>query len=210
MNNIRLIPLDELHNDLAAATMEKLAFEKLLVAAPAGKRGMMEQRINVNSQVVQVIDAELMRRRTAVLIGCSKRKLASEVAVPVSELYQGDLFRAQLAYARQVLRVDDQRIFVMSAEHGLVSLDALLQPYNVTLADMLPTERRQWGEWVAESLLAAAPDVERIFIMAGKLYRKVVMPRLDWLTIENPIPGSLGYGQQVAWLKAQGVIDGQA
>lgn len=203
MTDIRTIPLSELNDDLAAAAMEKRALERLLPAAPADKREEMRYRIEVNGKVVLVIKAELERRQTAVLIACSKKKRAGRR--PAGELYAGELFKAQLAYARQVLGMEDGQIFILSAKYGLVELGQELEPYDLMLAQMPVQARRQWGTQVNDALARAMPNVRKVVLLAGSMYRDAVQPglRVASIGIDPVIPAGLGYGQQVAWFKKQ-------
>lgn len=65
------------------------------------------------------------------LIGCSATKL--DRPAPARELYTGDLFRSALRLAEARC----ERVLVLSAKHGAVSLDTVLRPYD----EQLPTKR---------------------------------------------------------------------
>lgn len=160
----------------------------------------------MNGRIVAAIKAELERRETAVLIACSKRKWQGKW--PASELYQGELFKAQLAYARQ-LGMEDDQIFVISAKYGLVRLVDELEPYNLMLGQMTPGERRVWGLWVEANLEETMPDVRKVILLAGRMYREALTPslRAAGIAIDTAVPPGLGYGQQVAWFKQQVEID---
>ena len=136
-----------------------------------------------------------------VLIGCSARKLKTDTAVPAEQLYQGQLFKAQLAFARQNLHMPDDRIFVLSALHGLVRLGQQIRPYDKMLGQISAVERAAWGKLVLRQIEETGIPVEVAFVLAGKLYRGA---------IENPVFGlfypfmrGLGYAQQVQWYKAR-------
>ncbi|MBE2198098.1 MAG: hypothetical protein IAE79_05770 [Anaerolinea sp.] len=143
------------------------------------------------------------------LIACSKNKLRTETAVPAGELYQGQLFKAQLAYARRVLQLPNKRIFVLSAAYGVAKLDYPLRPYDQTLTQMKAEERRAWGMRVAYHLgilTGQQGDLwQRVYVMGGELYRQPVEMALTGLSTEVsvPHPPGLGYARQVAWYKRQ-------
>ena len=69
-----------------------------------------------------------MRQRTIVLISCVKKK-ASQPR-PARELYISDLFRKSLKYAQSL---SPDAIYILSAKYGLLSLDTVIEPYDVTL-----------------------------------------------------------------------------
>lgn len=208
MGDIKVIPVEQLRNDLAVSLMEQRAYERLLPIASVVNRPKIEERVRVNGRIVAVIKAELERRETAVLIACSKKKRTG--VMPASELYQGPLFVAQLAYARQVLGMEDDQIFVMSAKYSLVRLVNTLEPYDLMLGKMPAEERRVWGLLLVEELEGAQPDIRKVILLAGGMYRDAVTPflRTRGIAIDTAVPTGLGYGQQVAWFKRQ-VANGQ-
>lgn len=65
------------------------------------------------------------------VIPCGAGK--QDTAAPAAELYTGSMFTLALAAARAL--VDDQHILVLSALHGLVALDEVLDPYDVKMGD---------------------------------------------------------------------------
>lgn len=62
------------------------------------------------------------------IIGCGAKK--RPVASPASELYIGPLFTATLAYARS--QTSDENIRILSAYHGFLPLEQVIEPYDVT------------------------------------------------------------------------------
>jgi len=142
------------------------------------------------------------------LIACCKSKKETNEYTPADELYTGHLFQAQLAYTRQVLGLPDSSIFVLSAYYGLVEIKRSILPYEMSLKDKLPVLRKAWAGRIELSLWNRTLDPETIYMMAGKVYRTAVGKRLRMMgrwtaDIVVPHPSSYGYGQQVAWYKAQ-------
>jgi hypothetical protein len=82
------------------------------------------------------------------LVGCGKRKLRH--AAPAQELYVGPLFRGRRAYVDRTC----SRWFILSAKHGLVDPEQVLEPYDMTLDDASAEERRRWSRWVIGELHA--------------------------------------------------------
>lgn len=134
------------------------------------------------------------------LIACCKKKLTTSAIA--AELYQGQLFKAQLAYAHTL--VEDGRICVASAEHYLVGLGQKLDPYELSLRDMAPYSRRAWAREVVRQLWDMYPGrYLYVYLLAGGLYEKSLAPEFArfGITFGVPHPARLGYGQQVKWYR---------
>lgn len=67
---------------------------------------------------------------TLVLIPCAARKLAR--GAPAGELYDSAHFRLTLRAAQARARIVDARVMIVSAKYGLVRLERVIQPYDVT------------------------------------------------------------------------------
>ena len=137
------------------------------------------------------------------LIACCKKKMDTAVPVPAHQLYRGQLFQAQLAYARQVLKLSDERIYVLSAKYRLIGIQEKILPYEKTLANMGLGARVNWGCCVVDIMWGGGFSVVRdtLVIMAGQAYLEGLALSLHdkgykWSV---PHPAGWGYGQQVAW-----------
>lgn len=96
------------------------------------------------------------------LVACSAQKL--ERPAPARELYCSPLFRKSLAYAERRC----ERVYVLSASHGLVELDTVVSPYDRRLGGK--KEREAWGRRVASTLIDRhGRDVEYL-VLAGRDY----------------------------------------
>lgn len=90
-----------------------------------------------------------MPQQLIALISCTKSK--TPYPAPARILYsKSALFRKALAYAES--RTD--RVFILSAKYGLVTLDQRLEPYELTLKQMSSVERQAWAEGVFHQLKA--------------------------------------------------------
>lgn len=138
-----------------------------------------------------------------VVVGCSRRKLATAEPVPALELYQGGCFSALRArvgpvYARE-------RVRILSARHGLVRADEPLLPYDqpLNMARALGLQPaiteslcREWARdgWPEEVLAILEPlymvCLAGILALPGR-------PLVRWVT-------DLSEG----WAKAVAVLDG--
>ena len=138
------------------------------------------------------------------LVGCASSKL--QRPAPARELYTSQLFRKASAYAAATC----DRWYILSAKHGLVHPDTVLEPYDVKLgANRLDTPPiHDWAERVRVQLaeeLADVADVADVLLvaLAGEQYRTVLRPWLGaagcrW-PFEIPMLG-MGIGQQLGWL----------
>ncbi|AVR56171.1 hypothetical protein PBI_NABY_21 [Microbacterium phage Naby] len=128
------------------------------------------------------------------LVACSASKL--DHAAPARELYSSQLFRKASAYAAATC----DQWFILSALHGLVAPESVLQPYDVRLGQLSPAERAQWRLNVSyqlqQQLGGASADVQLV-ALAGADYRGV-LDLLPW-PAEIPMQG-LGIGQQLGFL----------
>ena len=122
-----------------------------------------------------------------VLVSCSKLKL--EHPAPAKELYVSPLFRA----GRAAAEATGQPWFILSAEHGLVDPDQLLEPYDFRLSDQTQAYKSAWGAWVVEKLQARLGEIrgKTVEIHAGASYVDPIRPQLEsaGAEVEEPAHG---------------------
>jgi hypothetical protein len=129
-----------------------------------------------------------------VLISCVSQKLSQRAKV--KDLYVSTLFKLNLEYAKK-LEPDD--IFILSAKHGLLSLEQEIEPYEQTLNNMPAQEVKQWANQVLEEICKKCSIDETTFIfLAGERYRRYLLPHL--MDVQIPLKG-LGIGKQLQKLK---------
>jgi len=130
------------------------------------------------------------------LVSCAKRK--RDIGSPARDLYVSPLFRAQRRYAE---RVADQW-YILSAKHGLLKPTQVIYPYDITLNQMTPDERRAWAKRVSRQLIKIVPRGARVIILAGRRYRDAVEPflRACGTSVSVPLEG-LAIGKQLRKLK---------
>lgn len=140
------------------------------------------------------------------LVACSKMKLARPA--PARELYTSPLFRAASIYCEATY----DRWLILSALHGLMEPDQVIEPYDVTLRGMPQARQLEWiARVVAQGLargwrlqcaprphgVPVSPDLWGDFVLylhAGELYR-----RAFWSdSVHVPLAG-LGIGRQLQW-----------
>ncbi|MGB3764348.1 MAG: DUF6884 domain-containing protein [Ornithinimicrobium sp.] len=137
----------------------------------------------------------------AVLVGCVNSKLS--VGAPAKAIYTSDYFAKMRAYAEG----SGRPWFILSAEHGLVSPDDWLEPYDCYLPEMGRDYRRTWGQKVASQLAASLGSLDGLTldVHAGSAYvrsvREAVEP-LGALVIDQL--GGLSFGRRLSWCLQQG------
>ncbi len=130
------------------------------------------------------------------LIACSKSKADSKSKA--ENLYTGKLFKLSLAYAKN-LQID--KIYILSAKHGLLDMNAIIEPYDLCLWSKNKAERVIWSEKVIKQLKEVTNISEdHFYIFAGIPYREGLLSSLQNYTI--PLEG-LTQGRQMQYLKQQ-------
>lgn len=128
--------------------------------------------------------------KSIILISCVSKK--RYIISKAKDLYISTLFRKNLAYAK-ILNPD--QIFVLSAKYGLVDLDEIIEPYDVTLNTMPVKEIRQWANRVLTQLSENADlENDHFIFLAGDKYRKYLLPHIKHYEI--PLQG-LKIGEQL-------------
>lgn len=129
-----------------------------------------------------------------VLIACASRKL--DHAAPAASIYASQLFKLNLAYARSL---EPDAIYILSAKHGLLELDRVIEPYEVTLNGMPKAELQAWASSVRAALVHAGASLgsDRFTFLAGRNYRMFLADQMAHAHV--PMEG-LGIGQQLGFL----------
>lgn len=109
----------------------------------------------------------MARSSSLVLIACSARKLAH--AAPAKELYQGDLFKKQRAWIEKA----GHRWAILSAKHGLVQPDDIIEPYEQALKNMTRAENIRWALRTNQQLREAYGNPV-ILALVGLPYRRAL------------------------------------
>ena len=112
--------------------------------------------------MVRVSDTQVCKTkgtpmRHIVVIPCGGAKLTHPA--PAAELYTGSMFQDALRTARML--TSDSDIFILSARYGLVTLDQILEPYDIKMGD------------------------------AGSIHVDDVRLQADWYNIDDPYVSAL-------------------
>jgi len=128
-----------------------------------------------------------------ILISCVSKKLNH--TSKAQDLYVSPLFQKNLRYAKSL---NPDKIFILSAKYGLLSLTDEVEPYNKTLNKMTSNEIKEWANSVLKQLQKVSDlDNEEFIFLAGNNYRKFLLPHIKNYKI--PMLG-LGIGKQLKWL----------
>lgn len=73
------------------------------------------------------------------IIGCGKRK--RKTSCEASQMYTGSLFRLTLKYCKLKKY---NKILIISAKYGLLSLTDIIHPYNKEITDLSKQEHKKW------------------------------------------------------------------
>lgn len=118
-------------------------------------------------------------------LACCKSKKSSPC--PARELYQGELFKKSLTY---VLFQSFDGVFILSAKYGLLELDQVIRPYNLTLKTFSKRQRKEWSDKVKNQLLSKN-IVGEFWFFTGYFYR-------EFFDGVFPLKG-LSLGNQLRW-----------
>lgn len=130
------------------------------------------------------------------LVSCVKRKRDS--AAPARDLYLSQLFRGLRHYAEK----HADTWYILSAEHGVLRPDQVIEPYERTLNTMPKRERLAWAARVKQQLLEVLPIGAEVILLAGLRYREEIEPflRKQGFPVSVPLEG-LTIGKQLQRLK---------
>jgi len=133
---------------------------------------------------------------TVCLVACTSRK--SDQPAAAEFIYRSPLFSAARSYAEK--RADQW--FILSAKHGLLSPNDVIEPYNESLLSQSDVQRQEWAERVDHAFDVRVPAGGRVIFLAGSAYRSHLAPKFQSEGRETVAPMSaLGIGSQVAWLQ---------
>ena len=130
------------------------------------------------------------------LIACSKSKADHER--PAATLYTSPLFRKSLLHALG----EAKRVFVLSAEHGVVPLDRRLEPYDRTLKTLGRAEVSHWAAMVESQLSTILKSKMTVAMYSGLDYSAPLRSAFAryQCRVEYPL-GRLPLGGRLAFLR---------
>ena len=129
------------------------------------------------------------------IVACGATK--TEHPAPAAQLYTGSLFRA----AARAAAADGRPWLICSAQHGLVTPDQVLAPYQRTLADTAE-DRARLGELLTaqQGILARAAGRAQPGVEAWAPARYIDALRAGGINVVCAPLAGLGIAAQIGWL----------
>ena len=133
------------------------------------------------------------------LISCVSQK--TNYKNPCKDLYISPLFKKTWAYVSQIER--PHGVYILSALHGLIRYDTVIEPYDKTLLDMSKEECLDWAEKVKKQLTETFVKDGRTLedyhfsIFAGSKYYENL---LDFFPDKELVFGTLPIGKRLGAL----------
>jgi hypothetical protein len=138
--------------------------------------------------------------KTICLVSCASKKRLDRL--PARDINVSELFRE----IRKYIESTGCPWFILSAKHGLLRPDEIIEPYDQTLNKMPVRGRKLWAARVLADLKPILLKVNRIEIFAGKRYREFIEDILRQnFEVIVPLEG-LRIGQQIHWLKRKNLV----
>ena len=135
--------------------------------------------------------------RDIALISCVSKKRTYKTRA--EDIYVSSLFIKSLNYIKKVLK--PQKIYILSAKHGLLDLDEEIEPYNETLNGKTKIEKLKWANIVLQQLNDKCDiNSDRFIFLAGKNYYENLAQKLPNKLI---IMENLPIGKRLQWLKGE-------
>ena len=132
--------------------------------------------------------------KTVVFVGCGKAKLDRKASA--KDLYTSTLFKKCRAYAE---RVGDEWA-ILSAKHGLLLPQSLVEPYDVCLEDFDRVQLQAWVYRAQFQIVEAFPsETTKYICLGGALYSLAFTGYPRHLQVELPMC-HLGMGQRLQFL----------
>lgn len=129
---------------------------------------------------------------TLVVVPCGRAKL--DHAAPAGQLYVGGQHRLARQAADVLAAQAGGHVVILSALHGLLQLDQLVEPYDVTMGDpeavTVDVVQRQLAQLGASRVIALTP----------RAYSDLL--RAPWVELDDRLAGSRGLLEQRSRLAA--------
>lgn len=128
-----------------------------------------------------------------VFIGCVKLK--NKGKMKAKDKYKSPLFKKELAYARKI--APDTSIYILSAKYGIITLEDIIDDYDLTLNKCNEIKRKEWAYSVIKKTerLGISKNEEIIFL-CGNNYSKYL--KKYFTNYKDPTFG-LSLGNTLKW-----------
>lgn len=129
-------------------------------------------------------------RAPLMVIGCGHDKLST--AEPARDLYISDRFRSSLALADDLAAP----FVILSAKHGIVEPDRVLEPYDLDLSTLSDADQQSWAQRAIDQLSQQASGRTVSILAIGAYARPLLAANrarpqaldiiVPWLHLETP------------------------
>ena len=131
-----------------------------------------------------------------ICLSCGKSKRNRSAAA--KDMYVSALFTKMLAFAESL---HPKKIYILSAKHGLLNLDDVIDPYEQSLKNVPKRARSLWAEDVVRKMRQEVDlDNDSFVFLAGMPYRENLVRHIKKYSV--PMEG-LSFGRQLQWLTGQ-------
>ena len=142
-----------------------------------------------------------------VLVSCCSKKqpLKNGEKIKACELYISPYFKACWEYAKSL---GADKIYILSAKHGLLNPSKKIESYNETLNNKRVAERKIWASKVLLQMRLAGLNTQRdqFIFLSGKNYYKHLINNKFYNGIKNykcPFEKLSGIGYILQFLKRE-------
>lgn len=130
-----------------------------------------------------------------IFISCVKRK--KDLITEAENLYDSTFFKYCLKYAKSF---NTKNIFILSAKYGLLNLNDIISPYDLTLKKMNKKEKNIWENKVINQCKNNNINFnDKTIWLCGKEYRKNLINYFPNSYL--PLADKGGIGNQIKFMK---------
>lgn len=115
-------------------------------------------------------------------VACSKTK--AKAVLPAAALYTSPLFKKSLLAALDLA----DKVYILSAAHGVLDLGEPVAPYDVTLKTMRREARLAWRERTVEQLGQVLRPRDTAVMLCGEEYLAPLRPKLEEIGVALEVP----------------------
>lgn len=141
--------------------------------------------------------------KPVIIIPCVAHK--KEVACPAKDMYDSQYFTACRDYAERY----SSRWHIMSAKHGILEPNKVIEPYDMSLSSFTSPQLAEWARGAFLQFVQIYPMYNfrlnhnfYVVIVGGQLYRKILVPLLRGYGYRVDVPfDGLGIGEQISAMR---------
>lgn len=114
------------------------------------------------------------------------------------DMYCSSLFKKAFAWLTQ----NCDKVYIMSAKHGLLDPEKIIEPYNVSLYGMTRSQRIRWSKNLYLQLRECTDIQHDIFIVEGGVkYTEFIQKAIPhWhIPYERDLCHNFGTGRRMQW-----------